>query len=341
MQSLLISPSKLVSAEGFSSFDPTIHQACRLTVDLSAPSTLSFERLLKQAYEVAQSGAKILWQLDFAFSNRLSDFRFEGIYNTHFEAIRVFNSAIGETFKANTLGYILYEGYLDVYRAFSWSDIDFIEFKEWLFDLYQTPGRLFESSGSISGMGDFSSFDELSKEMFDVTPFGRHLKNLFSMNILLAYLHRLLAALAEDSHAFIDLHIPKEFHKGFVHQLLSKERFSHIELFHPLEDPEKEYKIGVCLPNDPFCFPSMLQMFKKTLDDLCEKKLSFKVIPEFMMTSSWEGLDYIVYSRKGLSPQGKRILQGFCAAGGSALYTDEPVETGSDQESLIKYLSEC
>jgi hypothetical protein len=57
------------------------------------------------------------------------------------------------------------------------------------------------------------------------------------------------------------------------------------------------------------------------LDALKKRSISFKLIAESQLTSQWDGLDYLLYSPTGLSTQGKRKLQGFCAAGGTVVST--------------------
>jgi hypothetical protein len=56
------------------------------------------------------------------------------------------------------------------------------------------------------------------------------------------------------------------------------------------------------------------------------------------MTSSWDGLDYMIFCKHALSPQGKRMLQGFVAAGGACVFMDEPLglETEVSLEELFK-----
>jgi hypothetical protein len=95
---------------------------------------------------------------------------------------------------------------------------------------------------------------------------------------------------------------------------------------------DHDVKVGVCFPNDPQCFLSCLNVFKKIFSNLLNAKIPYKIIPEFLMTSSWDGLDYMIFSKKCLSLQGKRMLQGFVAAGGSGLYIDEPIGLESEMQ---------
>lgn len=333
--------SKMQIAQDYFSFDEAYHTACRVKVDLSMSSKCDFAACENQAHFLKSKGAKIIWHLEFDFAPRLSDFKFEGIFNAYYDAIKLFNHFVKERFLQETLGYILFEGFIDFRGAFAWSEGDFIEFKEWLIDLYQTPSHLFETEGSIYGLGEIQSFEDMSKEMFDVTPFCRHLKNVYALNVFSAYLHRLLAALIEEVPAFIEIHYPQsDAHLGFVSQLFSEERLSHIHLFSGSSHVGDSCNIGLCLPNDPYCLESILHNFKNTYKQLVSKNICFKIVPEFMMTASWDGLDKIVYIKKGLSPQGKRILQGFCAAGGIPVYVDEKLGVFENEQSFEEFLRE-
>lgn len=314
------------------------YDACRLSVDLSLKSTCDFSSLQKKAQKILEAGGKIFWQLEFDFAAKLSAFRFEGLLNAYHESLKLFSEFLTEEFKKHTLGVILYEGDADFTKNFAWSDGDVIEFKEWLTDLYKNPKDLFETSHLVYGLGNLSDFEEMTIEMFDITPFGRHLKNVFSLQVFSAYLHRLLAALTDELSAFIDIHHLESMHLGYLAQLFSKERLSHIELLSSIKNHQQECVVALCLPDDPFCLSSTLELFRRTSETLSSKKITFKIIPEFLMTASWEGIDKLLFIKKGLSPQGKRILQGFCVAGGVLVYVDEPVDLSVDQESLNDFL---
>jgi len=240
----------------------------------------------------------------------------------------------------------MYHGSIEVDRIFSWSEGDMIEFQEWLEDLYQTPQRLFETKENA--LGEIKTFKDIDCHNLDITPFSRHLRNVYTMNLFMSYMHRLAAALPEELIACISLDTSQNLHLGFLTQLLSKERFSHIHL---LLDQAKssvdgvlnhlysqDVKIGVCFPNDPHCRLSFLNLFKNLLITLQERKVEYKIIPEFLMTSSWDGLDYMIFCKHALSSQGKRMLQGFIAAGGASVFIDEPLglETELSLKELLK-----
>jgi hypothetical protein len=170
------------------------------------------------------------------------------------------------------------------------------------------------------------------------------------MNVFSGYLHRLAAALPDELLVFVALESRSCAHEAFTAQLFSKERFSHLHLLTQEQTSLFEsvalhqsglYQplVGVCFPNDPQCLLSTLNAFKKLFLELKQHKIVFKIIPEFMMTASWDGLDYMIYMNKSLSPQGKRMLQGFVAAGGICVYVDESLGL-EEEKSLIEFYKE-
>lgn len=326
-------PFVLKLADFIADYDASEHNCCKIPVDLSSDVILDFSLAESSARKIVEQGGFILWDLYIDFPSKLSQMRFEGLFNLHFHSLKVFSESLFDKFKEETLGCCLYQGTAEVDRIFSWSEGDMVEFQEWLEDLYQTPELLFETKKNA--LGDIKAFSDIDSHMLDVTPFSRHLRNVYTMNLFMSYLHRLVAALPEDLLACISLDTSSISHDGFLAQLLSKERFSHIHLLVdkkrvPIEGmlnftTDEDVKLGVCFPNDPQCLLSHLNLFKKLFTKLFQNKISYKIIPEFLMTSSWDGLDYMVFSKNCLSPQGKRMLQGFVAAGGTGVYMDEPL----------------
>jgi hypothetical protein len=80
------------------------------------------------------------------------------------------------------------------------------------------------------------------------------------------------------------------------------------------EPPEPTW--GVCLPPMAMRRPSQYRCLREALLYLNEKGIPYKIIPEALLTSEWEGLDDLVIVHEGITPQGLRKLQGFEAAGG-------------------------
>jgi len=316
-------------------YDPLKHFAAMIPVDLSLEASLQFDEEKREAERIKNMGGQIVWKLDFNLSNACF---FEGIFNAYYHGLKVFTEKLLQIFP--TVGCSLFEGSCDLSSLITWNAGHRQNFLEWLEDTYQTPSRLLETQEAPRPLGDITSFQEMSLEMFDVTPFCRHLKNLYLMNILSAYLHRLAAALPEELFVFVSLDARCITHPAYLYQLLSKERFSYLHLAVkgssiPLETfVWKEdcimssciaAKVGVCFPNDPYCLQTTMHQLKKVFLALADRNIAYRIIPEYLLTSSWEGLDDILFLHKALSSQGKRILQGFSITGGRLIYLDSPV----------------
>lgn len=338
-------PFSPIIAEALTLYNPVFHNACKVFVDMSLSSSLDFTKAIDQANFIHSQGGLIVWDLYFEIKENLGQLNFEGIFNAHYQALKIFTQQLWTLFQEKTLGCCLFQGSCDLSSCFSWNEGHYQNFIEWLTDLYKTPSDLFEAPLGETPLGDAKDFKDFSLEMFDVTPFCRHLKNIYSMNTLAAYLHRLAAALPEELFVFASFDSRMITHQAFLYQIVSKERFSHIplalkgshiplEAFTWKEDciyfEGKEARVGICFPNDPYCNQSTLNMLRKLFSDLERHKISYRIIPEFLMTSSWDGLDEILFIHKALSPQGKRILQGFSITGGSCIYLDAPI--GLDPE---------
>lgn len=59
---------------------------------------------------------------------------------------------------------------------------------------------------------------------------------------------------------------------------------------------------------------------------LIDKSLSIRVIPEQNLVSEWDGLDVLIVDAPLVSKEGLRKLRGFCAAGGRVVYLGHPLE---------------
>jgi hypothetical protein len=326
-------------------YNPSYHNACKLFVDLSLTSSLDFTEVIKKAHLILAEGGKLVWELYLDIKPHLTELHFEGIFNAHYQALKTFSQVVWPLFKDHTLAACLYQGNIDLSAYFSWNAGHYQNFLEWLTDLYKTPSHLFESTE----LQNLEHFNVYFLDMFEKTPFTRHLKNLYCMNTLIAYLHRLVAALPEELLVFASLDATAYAHPAYLYQLLSKERFSHLhialkghliplEVFTWKEDTtlfqNKTATVGVCFPNDAYCVQSTLNALKKVFIDLETHQIPYRVIPEFLITSSWDGLDDLIVLQKSLSSQGKRILQGFSITGGRCIYIDNPI--GLDPECCFE-----
>lgn len=131
-----------------------------------------------------------------------------------------------------------------------------------------------------------------------------------SATMLGDFLHRLASFLPEDAAVFC-LFEETPFSKGRTAQLMSKERFLHLRL----ELEENRSTVGILLPPDELCTPSVLKKLERCMD----LAGPHRIIPEQRLNEMWEGLDQLYVIEEAVSPQGRRQIKGFEAAGGEIL----------------------
>lgn len=71
-----------------------------------------------------------------------------------------------------------------------------------------------------------------------------------------------------------------------------------------------------CLPSDAQLIPEALDHLVASMEELSKLEKTFRIIPETALTQQWHALENLYVSEKMLSPNLKRMLLGFEAAGG-------------------------
>ncbi len=119
-------------------------------------------------------------------------------------------------------------------------------------------------------------------------------------------------------------------------QLLTRERYERLNIIVeggrlPIET-HSEIPLGVCFPPIDMHDPIHYTGLNEALHHLLEKQIPFRIIPESFLIAEWKGLDALIVTPSGLSPQGKRKLQGFCAAGGTVLNIGESLGLANEKK---------
>ena len=167
-------------------------------------------------------------------------------------------------------------------------------------------------------------------------------------------LELLAGSLPDDIEAFIMLDASSLSKPTEISRALSKERFPHFTLaVKGVEVPLPEFgwetvngsrgMIGKCLVQNAIIEPVIglcvsQEGTSPSLDEMAYwlkgENLPFRMIPEALLTSEWQGLDYVIVDSATVSTLGKRRLMGFCAAGGTIVTVgdllDLPIEIGSE-----------
>jgi len=128
------------------------------------------------------------------------------------------------------------------------------------------------------------------------------------------YLAELAEALPESCRPSVYLDASLVHEKEALLPLLDRSRYGRLKLegeglLHCGNAPS-----AICLGD---CYEGAASLFEKL-------KEPFRLIPEAFLTAEWEGLDRLFVFPKGVSESGKRMLLGFCAAGGEVVTVGSP-----------------
>lgn len=258
-----------------------------IPIDGSMQADLSWKEAKKRAEKAKEEGLSILWDMDLGLFENL---KFPLDHQSQYLSLRLslehFRDTLWKEFQDHTSGLIIYKGSADFSNNFPWTHSHLENLELWI-------------------------QDKVEQER-------KYLLTFFCREIVLEYLRLLTNSLPDTISRYLQLTIPKGWTTLWEAQILNREAF---ELFNLIIEngslpKEEDVQIGICLPEDQTVEYSDLE---QALNELIQKKIKFKIISEAYLTSQWDGLDYIVFEPKGLSSQGKRKLQGFCAAGGIAV----------------------
>jgi hypothetical protein len=261
-----------------------------LILPARADHDLQWDREKERARKALSEGKSICWELDFGPCPSLFD---PASFALRRSTIDHFVKDVFEMFKGDTSGVILYRQSGDLLSSVVWSAEEEEKYLEWAQDL-----RVEEA--------------------------GTHEKRVFCIDLLTAYLHRLVSLLPEALPAFAAFDASYLKSEAEVAQLFSLERFSHLE---PLIAGKRDLmrkrgaqiaaQVAVCLPNDAHCTAKIRQRLDRQFAELDREGVAFRVIPESLLNEQWDGIETLVVVKEGVSSQGKRMLQGFEASGGS------------------------
>jgi hypothetical protein len=291
-------------------FDPACN-VVRIELPAFLDGDLNWEKPLKQAQEAVGKGYFIYWDMDFGFGNQIIDIQESAHFLSYTLALQEFTDKVWNDFRNSTFGLGLYRGPLDLASRWKWGELSEGHFSEWVKEM--------------KGEED-----------------PDHLRRLFCVRAFAEYLHRMLAFLPDILPVFCLVDVSGIESPAMQMQLTSKVFFEHIHLGIKGSDlflsalawqtgkSQKGWigdgspslnkgplpQTAVCFPQPIYCSLDVLGCLDKAFAELGAKKVSFRIIPEELLTEQWDGIDTLVVISDAVSPQGKRKLQGFSAAGG-------------------------
>lgn len=301
--------------------------AVLLALPASLKDDLDWSLEKKSAETIIEADKSIFFALDFQF--RSQDFlcRDASIFFAHARVLEEFTK-LYSTFSQKTLGVCLYRS-MDFFSLFPYEDWE-ESFLEWLKELS-------ESSYADHELRSLASLTSMVKQ---------HYFHLFTANLFAAFLHKLISCLPDGMLPFVIFDASALSSPAFGAQLFSKERFKYLHLV--LEGAEFPFtgltmktghlangwlgdcnaeihskdglpSLGICFPCDTYCDRAILDKFDSLMLLLRAQFLIFRIIYEEALTEEWDGLDRLIIIPEAISPQGRRKLQGFVAAGGEII----------------------
>ncbi len=314
--------------------------AVKVTINGQLQSHLNWKAERELAISLVEQGYALFWEIEMGF---FSDLSMPLVNQTQYLSLGLsldyFRDTLWKEFKHHSLGLVLYRGQADLSQSFPWDKQQMDNLRDWLRDRFLNKD-IFTCETQLT----ISNFDEIELSFLLQSEIGKHLVRLFCRDVTVEYISLLASRLPDALPCYMLLDVSLIDNPLWQVQLLHPECFEKLNLavkgsFLPLQamgwrssSPygiiasesipipfHQEATIGVCLPSMEMCRPSQYEGLEEALRYLLAKNLPFRLISENHLTSEWDGLNELLYVPAGLSPQGKRKLQGFCAAGGTVI----------------------
>lgn len=258
-------------------------------------ATLNWTQARQKARCSTEDGFKLLWEMDLGLCGKLH-YPYDNAMQHQALALALeqFRDSLWAEFRSETIGLVLFRGSVDHSRHFHWDDKQRVQFKEGCEALYCT-------------------------------------------RVLVAYLQLLAARLPDELPVFALLDCGAVQDPLLLSQLVSRDFYDPIQLVlkgspfadqalawqegqsqwgfiadKPLSTEPSDVKVGVLIPSVWGEYPTL----RSCMEHFQKRGTPFRSIPEAILTREWDGLDKLYYLEEALTPAGKRMLQGFMAAGG-------------------------
>jgi hypothetical protein len=299
--------------------------ACTIHIDAGVNSNLDFEKEKRVARGLFEQGLNFAFKIDLGlFSHLKKPLSHKSQYLSLDLALEHFRDTFWGDFQESIDDISLYSGHVDFSKDFIFDEIQILNLQNWLKEHFSTP-ELFSKETAMS----ISTFSEITPEILSKCNYGKKLVSFFTRDACLEYIHILAANLPDTMPISIHLDASGIIDPLFFALLTSKEHFHSLKL-HTTNGvnyitQEKEANIAICLPSLKSFFPSTLNVLKYAFDLFEERKIPYRVIPEALLISEWDLVDYLFVNPATLNKEGIRKLQGFAAAGGIVVSLAEPI----------------
>ncbi|CDZ81011.1 hypothetical protein BN1013_01539 [Candidatus Rubidus massiliensis] len=326
---------------------PSSMNAATLSIDGRIKSALDWDYAKQIAHECVRKNVKIFWDLDLGlFADLKNGINHESYLLSFNLSLRHFVDGLWKEFKHHTIGLNIYRGTLNFSDNFPWDEIQFRNLKKWLQERFVTLETLQEETQL-----PITSWEAINVKSFEQNHLGKHLLDLYCRDVTVEYIQLIQAKIPDGITCYMMIDASSVKDPFFQSNLLHEDKFDRIQLcvkgakipfsglgwdcYHPngfistkeLErGNEKIITHAISFPDHYINKLHSLNTLTSLFTKLEEQNILFSIIPEEKIMSSCEGIDYIFASNKGTSFRGKRQLLGFCAAGGTVVYIDQPLQ---------------
>lgn len=323
---------------------PNGFNAVKVVLDGSLKADLKWDKERSAVEKYVKQGLHIFWDIHLCVFNQLEKpIGNQSQFLSLCLSLEHFRDTLWKEFRTHTIGICVYGGNPDFKVNFPWDEDQLINLQGWLKDLFGDVSSFAHEIGC-----DVSAFSHITSQSLCSTEEGNSLLSLFCRDVAAEYLDLLVDRLPDTLKCFLLMDGSHISNTSLWAQLTTKERYprfilgltglngnhanldgfvwndstGHIGLLTRNSNSTQEITtsvVGVCLPSITLCRPSAWKDLEEVFNLLNTHSIQFRTIPEISLTTEWDGLDYLIVSSKNLTIQGRRKLQGFCAAGGTVI----------------------
>lgn len=282
---------------------PAEGQAVRVVLKGGVRSDLNWNDERACARDLVKRGFLIFWEMDLGLFDGLAfPLADPGQFSALQLALFHFRDSLWKEFEASSIGLCLYRGNADFSVAFPWNEEEKETFNKWL--LANAPGQ--------------------SQNSFFIREFCTH--------AVFHYLNRLLLGMPDSIPCYLLLDLSvlpgdpltearllhpdrcERFCLGLRGNKLPWEAWEWQQDSRLLPPSPSQAQVGLCLPSIALiAWPGI----QEKLIELLAHGVPFRLMNEEQLLHKWDGLDSLIVLFETVSPEGKRKLKGFEAAGGS------------------------
>jgi hypothetical protein len=236
----------------------------------------------------------ILWRFEQGLEERGFPLEDEMRFSALALALEKFSKEIWPRFQERTAGAVLYRGRADFDSLFSWTERQRENWAVWKEERPQASEA--------------------------------HMKRLFCADAYVHYFQMLAHKLPDEMPIYLLLDVSGLGSEAERHQLVSRERFAHFhaavrglartngKVWNEAIEESPKPPCALVFPEEARCSGDILRKLDRAMEKI---EAPFRVIGEPYLTEEWEGVDVLYILPEAVSPQGERMLKGFCAAGGT------------------------